>query len=204
MAFISKSGQLNKLFTVKQDPNWQEVHIDSLILTDEDSLALVWYPETMDSTILNISYITLLDFYPIVPGDELIIRTKKPFRKEDIFEFSLTPAYINDDSVKNDLDRVKVVPNPYGIASLYTFRDEYSGHDNGIRFIHVPLGSKIRIYSVTGTFIKELQHTGSLEDGTVFWDLTNKNGQRIAYGVYLYYLDAGDHGSKTGKFAIIR
>ncbi len=204
MAFESKSGNLVKSFTISQDAGWQEVHIDSLILTEEDSLALVWYPETTDSATLNIAYITILNYYPIAPNDALIIRTKKPFRKEDVFEFSLEQAYVNEDSVKNDLDRVKVVPNPYGITSLYTFKDEYSGHGDGIRFTHVPMGSSIRIYSITGTFINELKHTGSLEDGTVFWDLRNKDGRKIAFGVYLYNLDAGEHGTKTGKFAIIR
>ncbi len=204
MAFESKSGNLVKPFTITRDAGWQEVHIDSLILTEEDSLALVWYPESTDSATLKISYISILEYYPITPEDELIIRTKKPFRKEDVFEFSMEQAFVNEDSVKNSLERVKVVPNPYGIASFYTFKDEYGGHEDGIRFIHVPLGSKIRIYSISGAFVKELIHDGSLEDGTVFWDLRNKDGRKIAYGVYLYYLDAGEHGTKTGKFAIIR
>lgn len=204
MAFETKSGTFHKTFTISQDPAWQEVHIDSLILMEEDSLALVWYPETTDSTILKISYISIIPYYPIAEGDQLIIRTKKPYRREDLFEFSLEQAYVNEDSIKNALDKVKVVPNPYGIASLYTFKDEYGGHGDGIRFIHVPQGSKIRIYSVNGSFIKELVHEGSLEDGTVFWDLKNKDGKKIAYGVYVYYLDAGVYGTKTGKFAIIR
>jgi hypothetical protein len=204
LAFITKSGSLNKTIHIQPNPAWQEIYIDSLFLTNEDSLALVWYPETTDSTTLTISYIVVLNFYPISSGDQLIVRTKKPFRQEDIFEFSLEQAYVNADSVKSELEKVKVVPNPFGIASLYTFSDEYGGYQDGIRFIHVPVNSKIRIYSVNGSFIKELVHNGSIEDGSVFWDLKNKDGQMIAYGVYIYYLDAGSLGTKTGKFAIIR
>jgi hypothetical protein len=36
------------------------------------------------------------------------------------------------------------------------------------------------------------------------WDLLSDEGQRIAYGVYIYHIDVPNVGEKIGRFAVIK
>ncbi len=57
---------------------------------------------------------------------------------------------------------------------------------------------------MNGELIRVLEHNSSLLNGTEPWDLLTDEGLDIAYGVYIYHIDAGEYGEKTGKFAIIK
>jgi len=39
---------------------------------------------------------------------------------------------------------------------------------------------------------------------TAVWNLLSAEGQKIAYGVYLYHVNAPGIGSKTGRIGIIK
>jgi hypothetical protein len=41
-------------------------------------------------------------------------------------------------------------------------------------------------------------------NGTEIWDMLTKDELDIAYGVYVYHVDAGKHGQKIGKFCVIK
>jgi hypothetical protein len=41
-------------------------------------------------------------------------------------------------------------------------------------------------------------------DGALFWDMRTKESLDVAYGVYIYHLDAPGIGEKVGKFAIVK
>ena len=43
-----------------------------------------------------------------------------------------------------------------------------------------------------------------LLNGTLDWDLQSEEGLSVAYGVYLYHVEAPGFGEKTGTFAIIK
>ncbi|MBI4178774.1 T9SS type A sorting domain-containing protein, partial [bacterium] len=62
----------------------------------------------------------------------------------------------------------------------------------------------IRIYDVGGKLVKELKGTGAAGgNNTTTWDTTNKNGQKVGSGVYIYVLEGG--GNKLiDKLAIVR
>jgi len=49
-----------------------------------------------------------------------------------------------------------------------------------------------------------LEHNSALEDGSEPWDLLSKDRMEIAYGVYIYHVDAHDEGEFIGKFAVIK
>jgi hypothetical protein len=36
------------------------------------------------------------------------------------------------------------------------------------------------------------------------WDLVSKDGMDIAYGIYVFHVDAPGIGEKIGKFAVIK
>ena len=71
-------------------------------------------------------------------------------------------------------------------------------------FIHLPAECEIRLYTIRGDHIKTLVHDGNIFDGTVSWDLRTKEGLDIAYGVYIFHIDAGDAGETFGKLAIVK
>ncbi|PIP12645.1 MAG: hypothetical protein COX49_04475, partial [bacterium (Candidatus Stahlbacteria) CG23_combo_of_CG06-09_8_20_14_all_40_9] len=62
----------------------------------------------------------------------------------------------------------------------------------------------IRIYTVRGNLVKTIEHESRMKDGAESWNLVSKDGMDIAYGLYIYHIDAPDIGEKIGKFAVIK
>jgi len=54
-----------------------------------------------------------------------------------------------------------------------------------------------------GVLIRKIDHSGNISDGSETWDLTTSEGLEVAFGIYVYYIQAGDIGTKIGTFAII-
>lgn len=140
-------------------------------------------------------------------GDKYVFRTTKPLRSGDKFEFSTNPVLVSNEAAKNQLDRVKVVPNPYVAASQYEpalLPGVQSGRgERRLRFTRVPKNSTIRIYTIRGELVTTLRQTG-VDGGDVLWNLRSSENIDIAYGLYLYHLDAPEVGTKTGKFVLIK
>lgn len=140
-------------------------------------------------------------------GDALYISIAKPFRHEDSFEFTPPIAEVSESAAKTGLDSVRVVPNPYVVATTHEPPlppGITSGRgERKIDFIHVPVDSKIHIFTSRGEHVITLHHSGSIFDGTVSWNLKTKENLDIAYGVYFYVLQS-PVGKKSGKIAIIK
>ncbi|HFE53535.1 MAG TPA: hypothetical protein ENK07_08825 [Bacteroidetes bacterium] len=62
----------------------------------------------------------------------------------------------------------------------------------------------IKIFTVRGYLVDELIHDTGIEDGSESWDMLSKDGMEIAYGVYIYHVEAPGLGEKVGKFAVIK
>jgi flagellar hook assembly protein FlgD len=59
-----------------------------------------------------------------------------------------------------------------------------------MHFDQLPADSRLRIYTLSGEKVKELNATSS---GLATWDGTNSSGQKVASGVYLVLVEgAGD------------
>ena len=71
-------------------------------------------------------------------------------------------------------------------------------------FDKLPNECTIRVYTTTGELVKKIQHVSAYDDGQEFWDLKTKDNFPIAYGVYIYHVDAGKLGEKIGRLAIIK
>lgn len=140
------------------------------------------------------------------PGDTLRFSTSIPFNSRDIFEFTVEGSKIDQEKAKVDLEKVKVVPNPYVATSLFEPRNSFSSGrgPREIHFIHLPQKCTIRIFTVNGDLVKTIHHNSPLNDGTAEWDLTTKDNLDIAYGVYVYHIEAPGVGEKVGKFAVIK
>ena len=50
--------------------------------------------------------------------------------------------------------------------------------------------SRIRIYTVAGDLVRELQHNDRIRDFER-WDLKNASGNEVASGIYVYRIESG-------------
>lgn len=143
-------------------------------------------------------------------GDTLRLVTKKPFVSTDQLEIATEAAKVDKKLAATSLDRVKVVPNPYVAATsqeppLPPTITSGRG-DRKVTFIHLPSNCTIYIFTVRGELVRKLQMPPGqgISDGSVDWDLRTSANLEIAYGVYLYLVDAPGVGQKYGKLAIIK
>jgi hypothetical protein len=141
-------------------------------------------------------------------GNVLTVRTTKPFREGDVYEFTVRANRIDRELAKSELDKIKVVPNPYVVAERWE-PPLPPGISSGrgpqkIQFTHVPPGAKIYIFTSRGELVVTLEQDDNVMDGSVVWNLKTKENLDAAYGVYFYVVDAPGIGRKTGKFAIIK
>ena len=136
-------------------------------------------------------------------GDQFIVNTKGE---------TLSP-----EDIEADLGKIRVVPNPYFVTNQAVLSE---GTDK-IFFTHLPPRCTIRIYTLVGELVREIEHESIApfnpderlaqgdKGGTASFELLNRYNQALASGVYIYHVEARDEndtvvGNKIGRFAIIR
>jgi hypothetical protein len=118
--------------------------------------------------------------------------------------------------------KIYVYPNPYKTGALW---DGSGTRDRLIWFANLPERATIRIYSLAGDLIDEIDHDANTYNGgdagllaqkassqkTVYsggehgWDLISRHDQAIATGLYLYSVkDEDTEEVFTGKFVVIK
>ena len=108
-----------------------------------------------------------------------------------------------------------MVPNPYVATNRFETLNAYSTGRGPrvIRFINLPPECVVRIFTLGGRLVRELElaegsndclSAAALMDGTLEWDLQSEDGLSISYGIYLYNIEAPGFGEKSGTFAIIK
>lgn len=140
------------------------------------------------------------------PGDVLTIATLKPFRTGEAFQFKIRAPQTDLKKAKNDLEKIAVVPNPYvGAASWEPPNLFRAGRgERRIYFVNLPAKCTIRIYTIRGALVQTLEHDAGVQNGQESWNLVSKDGMDIAYGVYIFHVDAPGIGERIDKFAIIK
>jgi hypothetical protein len=146
--------------------------------------------------------------YNLTTGDKLIIKTTKPFRNGDVFEFQTELPKLDEQKATATLGDVRVVPNPYVTASAFEAPLNpgiTSGRgERKMDFINLPADASIKIFTSRGDHVITLHHdAGNMQSGTVSWNLKSKENLDIAFGVYFYVIES-PVGNKTGKIAIIK
>ncbi len=140
-------------------------------------------------------------------GDIYYIATTRSFTGEDVYQFTTNASSINRDQAINDLNNISVVPNPYVVTNVLEPLDLQNPRDRGPRkvyFNHLPKDCTIRIYTITGELVRTLEHHSGMDDGKEFWNLTTEDNFPIAFGIYVFHVDAGDLGEKIGRLAVIK
>ena len=90
-----------------------------------------------------------------------------------------------------------VVPSPFRATEAW---DRIGG--NEIHFINLPSEAVIKIYTVSGDLVTELQHKDAVRD-FARWDLKNANGQDVSSGIYMYRVEAASFTFQD-RFVVIR
>ena len=178
---------------------------------NEQDLIIFFEKNTKDSLVstwkvaVNINQ-TITDKRLPKAGDTLTIVLSKIFGKDDEFVFTTIGQKENKTLAKSELDKIKVVPNPYVAAASWEERNPFNTGrgPRAIHFIHLPKECKIRIYTINGELLKTIEHNSNLLNGTAEWNLLTRDNLSAAYGVYIYHVDAPGIGEKIGKFAIIK
>ncbi|MFZ4590135.1 MAG: hypothetical protein ACOYN6_03995 [Ignavibacteria bacterium] len=118
------------------------------------------------------------------------------------YEFTTKkPAFGDMTSAKGEMNKIKVVPNPYyGFSTL-----DRSSSDKFVTFTHLPLNCAIKIYTLNGDLIKTINKTGTGDptfNSTIEWNLQNEDKVPVASGIYVALIDAPNIGTKVLKLAI--
>ncbi|MFA4907808.1 MAG: hypothetical protein WC602_06050, partial [archaeon] len=138
---------------------------------------------------------------PPQAGDKIYLATTKPFRLGDIFRLTLQGADSSDALAKAELDDICVVPNPYVVTASWEPVNmyKYGRGERRLHFFHLPRVCTIRIYNIRGYLVDTIEHSSTADDGMEPWDILSKDGNEIAYGIYIFHVDAPGVGTKIGK-----
>jgi hypothetical protein len=93
--------------------------------------------------------------------------------------------------VSTSLSGIRVHPNPWRPNQTY---------GRQITFDQLPLGATVKIFTVSGHWVKTPPTSGT----TAIWDLTNDSGDLVASGLYIYLVKTSDGQTTKGKLAIIK
>jgi hypothetical protein len=123
------------------------------------------------------------------------------------------PVY-SADVVADSAKKVSVFPNPYRIDGGYAeagYEDVAlalsADRARRIHFANLPREATIRIYTLDGDLVRELQHPCNcpLQEGESMtsWDLISRNTQAVVSGIYLYTVESKLE-TQVGKFVIVK
>ncbi len=121
-----------------------------------------------------------------------------------------TESQTADDRERNGAN-IFVYPNPATRPSLGEFQELFPSGDDptGVRvnFANLPEAvNTIRIYTLSGDLVEEIQHDGRGGYGEATWNLISRNGQEVVSGIYLYVVQSQDDRFEDfiGKFVVVR
>ena len=128
--------------------------------------------------------------------------TTKPNSVVDKFTFTAPANTVSDALAKEAVKLINVFPNPYYANNS----QELNRFDNFVTFTHLPLKAKIRIFSLDGKIVRDLDKD---TDSQFFrWDLRNHTNLPVASGIYFAHIDMDiddqNLGSKVLKLFIIQ
>ncbi len=145
----------------------------------------------------------------VIPGAgyTLLIYTERPFTNEDIYTLHTEAGFVNNQAAASKLDNIYVVPNPYVGTNDIEPTNKLPGQNRGERriyFENLPMNCTIRIFTLSGELVTSIEHQSGMDNGREFWNLLNRDGFSVSYGLYIAHIDAPGVGEKLIKFAIVK
>ena len=142
------------------------------------------------------------------PNDVYRLVFNRPFFLTDGITFKVLPQGETDKAaITSSMDAIQVVPNPY-VATNHmepAVANQFLNQRRDIMFTHLPARCDIKIFTVSGVLVDEIDVENADDNGTAHWDVLTREGLEVAAGVYVYYVKAKETGDeKLGKFSIIK
>jgi hypothetical protein len=100
----------------------------------------------------------------------------------------------NAEKLKEALDLINVVPNPYYAFSEY----ERTRLDTRVKITNLPDVCTVKIYNISGKLIRTYKKDSPIT--SLDWDMKNQKGIPIASGVYLIHVEVPGAGERIIKF----
>ncbi len=142
---------------------------------------------------------------PPNPGNLFSVESVQPILPNilDKYRFTIKGSSINTAQQNSQMNKIRVVPNPYVVSSLFepelgVLRLEPLRQ---IQFINLPSKCTIYIFTVAADLVKTLYHNS--QGGTETWDLRTESGREVAPGVFIYVVKT-DQTQYMERFAIIK
>lgn len=95
---------------------------------------------------------------------------------------------------KDDLSQLSGFPNPFFV----------NGSGKVFTILNLAENSSVSIFNSAGMLIKTFAARTDIEGAQAFWDGTDKDGDLVASGIYVYLAYTDNDLSATGKVAVIR
>ncbi len=125
-----------------------------------------------------------------------------------------TYALSSHDDVEELDKKVFVYPNPYRSDAGYRAdgfegrleTDRPNDRVRALHFANLPPKCTIRIYSLDGDLIREIDHDTNPSDPEStheIWDMITRNTQMIVSGIYYWTVESEDGETQIGKFVVI-
>lgn len=142
---------------------------------------------------------------PPSTGNIISLTTVKPVQPSilDKYRFTINGPVINQETIKSDINQIRVVPNPYVVSSLYEpeFGELRREPLRQIQFINLPPECTIHIFTIDADLVKTIYHSST--SGTSVWDLRTEGNREIAPGVYIYVVKT-QNSEYMERFAVIK
>ena len=142
---------------------------------------------------------------PPSAGNKFSVETVKPVDPniKDSYSFKIAGSKVDYQQVKNELNKIRVVPNPYIVSSLWEpeFGELRKEPLRQIQFVNLPPECTIYIFTIDADLIKTIYHNAT--NGTEAWDLRTEGGRELSAGMYIYVVKTKDSEYKE-RFAIIK
>ncbi len=136
-----------------------------------------------------------------------------PLESSPLINSTLAYATYSAEITVQEKQEVVVYPNPYKISDDYRghqFEDRdrqgWSERSRRIHFVNLPSRATIRIFTLDGDLVREIDHPNSRFSDTDWhceWDLITRNTQAACSGIYIWSVES-ELGIQVGKLVIIK
>jgi len=174
------------------------------------------YPKYYDYEILIGDLLPSVPYYVAVTAFDIGSPSTGLQSLESSVLLAAKSAYPNNswDFKPNEIGNVYVYPNPYRQDAWYRiYGFEGLGQEDQIRnrvrkvtFANLPAKCTIRILSIDGDLIREIDHNMDASDPNSSyqeWDLISRNVQMIVSGLYYWVVEDEKGNSQIGKLVIL-
>ncbi|MHB2156080.1 fibronectin type III domain-containing protein [Calditrichota bacterium GD2] len=203
-SFMDSAGNYLKMDLVVEDRNYnRQFDIEDRILVGDLNTRGYWA-----ATAFSFEF-AISDSADLPQADDVYrVYHKRPFWISDSVTFTVKPeGALNETVLKSTMDDIKVVPNPYIATNAMepAVANPFLNQRRRLMFTHIPAQCTIKIFTVSGVLVDQIDVQNEPSNGIVHWDLKTREGLDVAAGMYIYHvksLKTGDE--KIGKFAIIK